>query len=226
MLDFYAGLSQNLKASLLVITGLIIFLTLFGKKAGRLDPRDKPRGVLFVLVFVVDTINNFIRDFYGEKWRTYAPILTAIFLYLAFANTSSLFGLAAPLANMSIALSFSAIAFFTIQVSGIIVRNPWNRLKDLSSPNVLLLPLNLVGEISTPVAMGLRLFGNLLSGSVMAVVVYNLLNPVASTFVTLAVLHPIFNIGFGLIQAMVYFMLLTIFLSMAIEEPEIAPEKS
>ncbi|TVP97107.1 MAG: F0F1 ATP synthase subunit A [Acholeplasmatales bacterium] len=226
MIDFYEGLSQNLKASLLVIVGLIVFLTVFGKKAGNLDPRDKPRGVLFVLIFVVDTINNFIRDFYGTKWRTYAPILTAIFLYLAFANTASLFGLAAPLANMSIALSFSAIAFFTIQISGIIVRNPLNRLKDLSSPNVLLLPLNLVGEISTPVAMGLRLFGNLLSGSVMAVVVYNLLDPFSSTLITLAVLHPIFNIGFGLIQAMVYFMLLTIFLSMAIEEPEVAPDKS
>ena len=222
MIDFYESLSQNIKASMLVIVGLSIFLTIIGHKVGKLDVRDKPKGIVFIMILIVDMLNNFIKDFYGKHWRTFAPILIAVFLYLAFANTSSLFGLAAPLANLNVALSFSLLAFGTIQVSGLIVRKPWNRIKDLSSPTPLLLPLNLVSEISTPLAMGLRLFGNLLSGSVMAVVVFNLLNWLGSIVLTTFLLHPIFNIGFGLIQAFVFFMLLTIFLSMAIEEPEVA----
>lgn len=222
MIEFYESLSQNIKASLIVIIGLIIFLSIIGHKVGKLDVRDKPKGIVFVMILMIDMLNNFIKDFYGKQWRTFSPILIAIFLYLAFANTASIFGLAAPLANLNVALSFSLIAFLTIQVSGMVVRKPWNRIKDLSSPTPLLLPLNLVSELSTPLAMGLRLFGNLLSGSVMAVVVFNLTNWAGSIVLTTVLLHPIFNLGFGLIQAFVFFMLLTIFLSMAIEEPEVA----
>ncbi len=222
MIEFYESLSQNIKASLIVITGLIIFLSIIGHKVSKLDVRDKPKGIVFLMILLIDVLNNFIKDFYGRHWKTFAPILIAIFLYLAFANTASIFGLAAPLANIRIALSFSLIAFLTIQVSGMMVRKPWNRIKDLSSPTPLLLPLNLVSELSTPLAMGLRLFGNLLSGSVMAAVVFNLMNWTGSVVMTTILLHPVFNLGFGLIQAFVFFMLLTIFLSMAIEEPEVA----
>ncbi len=236
MIDFYASLSPNLKASLIITVALIIILIVIGKKVEALDPKESPKGVVFVAVLMVEKLNDFIKEFYGKQWRTFTPILVGILIYLAFANTSALFGLANPLANISIALAFSLFAFLTIQISGLWVRKPKNRFKDLSSPSVLLMPLNVISEISTPLAMGLRLFGNLLSGSVMAVVIFNLLNILGDVLGTLGavigtignvsiatlVLHPIFNIGFGLIQAFVYFMLLTIFLSMAIEEPEVA----
>ncbi|MFU8786557.1 MAG: F0F1 ATP synthase subunit A [Candidatus Izemoplasmataceae bacterium] len=220
MIEYIIGLSPNIKSSVIIIVALMIIVSIIGHKVGKLKPTDQPKGIAFIAILLVDTLNNFIKEFYGNKWRTYAPLLIAVLLFLAFANTSSLFGLATPLANMSVALSFSLFAFLTIQISGIMVRNPINRIKDLSSPKWWLLPINIVGEISTPLAMGLRLFGNLLSGSVMAIVVFNLLNKVASVIVTVFVLHPIFNIGFGLIQAFVYFMLLTIFLSMAVSDEE------
>lgn len=226
MMEWLDGLSQNIKASVIVIIALMILLSIVGKKVGNLSPRDKPRGVAFIAVIFVDTINDFIKQFYGKEWRRFAPMLTAIFLYLIFANTAGLFGLATPLANMSVALSMSLFAFLTIQGSGLLVRGPLNRLKDLSSPTPLLLPLNIVSEISTPVAMGLRLFGNLLTGSVIFVFVYNLLPSFAATFFTATIVHPIFNVGFGVVQAMVYFMLLTIFVSMAIEDANIDSEKS
>ncbi len=236
MISFYGDLSPNLKSSLIITVALMIILVIIGRKVAALDPSKSPKGIVFIAVLIVEKLNDFIKEFYGKHWRTFTPILVGILLYLAFANTSALFGLANPLANISIALAFSIFAFFTIQISGLWVRKPRNRFKDLSTPSVLLMPLNLISEISTPLAMGLRLFGNLLSGSVMAVVIFNLLNILGDVFGTLGavlgtvgnisiatlVLHPIFNIGFGLIQAFVYFMLLTIFLSMAIEEPEIA----
>ncbi|MFW6319553.1 MAG: F0F1 ATP synthase subunit A, partial [Bacillota bacterium] len=225
MIDFYTNLSPSLKSSLIITVFLIVFLSIIGRKTSKLDPRSTPKGIIFIMIMFVDTLNNFIKEFYGKNWRKYTPILMTILLYLALANTSALFGLANPLANISIALAFSMFAFLTIQLAGLIARRPKNRIKDLSSPNVMLLPLNLISEISTPLAMGLRLFGNLISGSIMMVVVFQMLNMlgdrlgnigswvsgVGNTVITTAVLHPIFNIGFGLIQAFVYFMLLTVF---------------
>ncbi|MFP4286448.1 MAG: F0F1 ATP synthase subunit A [Candidatus Izemoplasmataceae bacterium] len=220
MIEFIEGLSANIKSTIVIVTFLSIMVVIAGKKIEKLKPTDKVKGLSFISIMFVDTLNNFIKDFYGNKWRTYAPLLISVLLFLAFANTSSLIGLANPLANMSVALSFSLFAFLTIQIAALIAKKPLQRLKDLSSPKWWLLPINIIGEISTPLAMGLRLFGNLLSGTVMAVVIYNLINNVASTLVTTFVLHPIFNIGFGLIQAFVYFMLLTIFLSMAVSDDE------
>ena len=81
----------------------------------------------------------------------------------------------------------------------------------------MFLPVNLIGEFSTPFAMGLRLFGNLLSGAIIGIILYGLTSWVGIIFGAF-LLHPVFDIFFGLVQAYVYFMLLTIFLSMAVED--------
>ena len=224
----FSDLSVNLKHSLLVIFMVMVLSIIIGRKVSRLKPTDRPKRLTFLVIMGVDTLNQFIKGFYGKYWRRYAPLLLAVFLYLIFANTASLFGLATPLSNVNIALSFSLLAFLTIQISALLIRKPWNRIKDLSSPSAILLPINLFGEFSTPLAMGLRLFGNLLSGAVIAVLIYSLfggaglLGSIGSVIATVFLLHPIFNVFFGVIQAFVYFMLLTIFLSMAIEEPEVS----
>lgn len=216
-----AGLSGAIVASLIVTVVLMLIVILLGRKIDSMDPKAPMKGPMFIVVTGIDMLNTFIEEFYGNQWRRFAPILLTFLLYLAFANTASLFGLPTPLSNINVALAFSFLAFAVIQVSGLIVRGPLNRLKDLSSPTPLLLPLNFLSEVSAPLAMGLRLFGNLLSGTVIGLLVFNLLNNVFSVVATTLVVHPIFNIGFGLIQAFVYFMLLLVFLSMSIEEPEV-----
>jgi F-type H+-transporting ATPase subunit a len=221
MLDYIENMTAALKTSIIVTVVLIIIVIILGKSVSRLNPEKPIKGPIFIVVMGIDLLNSFIEDFYGKKWRTFAPILLSFLLFLALANTASLFGLATPLSNISIALAFSFMAFAVIQISGLIVRGPKKRIKDLSSPTPLLLPLNLLSEVSAPLAMGLRLFGNLLSGTVIGIVVFNLLNNVFGVFATAAVVHPIFNIGFGLIQAFVYFMLLLVFQSMSIEEAEV-----
>ncbi len=213
-------MSPNMLSSLIVIIIAMIVLILLGKKVEKLDPAKPFKGPIFIVVLGIDKLNEFIKGFYGEHWRKFTPLLTGILIYLAFANVASLIGLQTPLSNINIALSFSLLAFLIIQVSGLWIRTPKNRLKDLASPSPLLLPVNLVSELSTPLAMGLRLFGNLLSGAVITVLFYSLLPSALSVLPITVIAHPIFNIGFGLIQAFVYFMLLTIFLSMAIESSE------
>jgi len=217
MIDFYQQMSPSIKASIVVTIVLMVVLAVLGKKVEKLDPEKPIKGPLFLVVFLVDTLNGLIEQFHGNQWRRFSPILIAILLFLIAANTASLFGLETPLANINVAVAFSIIAFLVIQISGLIVRKPWQRLKDLMEPSPLLLPVNIISEISTPFAMGLRLFGNLLSGSVIATIVFNLLNNVGALFATTIIVHPIFNIGFGVIQAFVYFMLLTIFLAMAVD---------
>jgi F-type H+-transporting ATPase subunit a len=234
MLDFYINLAPGVKASLVITTVLIIVLSIIGQRVKKLQASDVPTGVTLVAVMFVDMVNNMVETVYKEKWRPYAPLLLTILTFLLFANTVALFGLTAPLSNIMVAMSFSAFAFLSIQIVGYTVTNPFKRAKSMLNP------LNLIGEFSTPLAMGLRLFGNLLSGSIIGLIVFrgsyelsmfifesiNIVVLDGALFVIFqaiglgvgAFIHAIFDIFFGAIQAYVYFMLFSIFMSIAVEE--------
>lgn len=217
IIDFYVGLSASLKASLVIIGALMIGMVIIGQKVKKLSYSDVPSGVVLLSIQFVELVNNMMHDFFKKYWRQFTPFMFTIFVYLIFANTASLWGLTTPMSNISIAISFSILAFSTIQLSALVIKKPIRRTKELMDPHPLFLPINLIGEISTPFAMGLRLFGNLLSGAIIGLIVYGL-----TTWVGILpgafIIHPIFDVFFGIIQAYVFLILLTIFLSMAIEE--------
>jgi F-type H+-transporting ATPase subunit a len=209
--------TPGLKSSLILTFALIVITMIIGIRVKKLKTTDVPTGVLLVSVVFVEMVNNMTSDFFKKYWKQFTPYMLTILLFLAVANTASLLGLTAPLSNINVALGFSLLAFGSIQVSALFIKKPKQRMKDLLEPNPLFLPINLVGEISTPFAMGLRLFGNLLSGSIIGIIVYGLTSWLGILFGAF-LLHPIFDVFFGVIQAYVFFMLFSIFTSMAIED--------
>jgi F-type H+-transporting ATPase subunit a len=234
VIEFYIGLSNGIKASLIITSVLIVSTLMIGLRVKKLQTSDIPSGITLVSIMFVEMVNNMISSVYDKKWKSYAPLLVTILLYLLFANTISLFGLTAPLSNIMVALSFSVFAFLSIQIVGFTVTNPFKRAKSMLNP------LTLIGEVSTPLAMGLRLFGNLLSGSIIGLIVFRggyelslfifkaipVVGLNGTAFVVVqslalfagAFVHAIFDIFFGAIQAYVYFMLFSIFMSMATKE--------
>jgi F-type H+-transporting ATPase subunit a len=217
VIDYYIGLSGGLKASLVITAFLMISTSIIGLRVKRMKTSDVPGGIVLVAVVFVEFVNNMMNDFFKKYWRTFTPYMLTILLFLLFANTASLAGFTAPLSNINVALGFSALAFGSIQIAALFIHKPLKRAKDLMEPHPLFLPINLIGEMSTPFAMGLRLFGNLLSGSIIGIIVYGLTSWAGIVFGAFF-LHPIFDVFFGAIQAYVYFMLFTIFLSMAVED--------
>lgn len=233
-MSFWIDLSNGLKASLIITTFLIVVTTIIGLKVKKLSASDVPTGITLVSIMFVEMVNNMISDMYGKNWKKYAPLLLTILLYLLFANTIALVGLTAPLSNIMVALSFSVFAFLAIQIVGFTQTNPGKRALSMLNP------LTLVGEISTPLAMGLRLFGNLLSGSIIGLIIFrgsyelstaifgwldiiglNVLGFTIAQSLGVAVgsfIHAIFDVFFGAIQAYVYFMLFSIFMSLATDE--------
>lgn len=215
--EFYYNLSDAIKASIIVFVVLMIITTILGLRIKKLDYKTTPKGFLFLAVMLVDYINKFVKEVFPKYHKFYQPIMLTMFIYVLFANFSSLLGLTAPLSNLNVAISMSIIVFFTIQISVLVVKKPKARVAALFSPNPLFFPLNLIGEFSTPFSMGMRLFGNLMSGSILAILIYHYTSYfgiVAGAFIV----HPIFDIFFGAIQAYVFLNLFSIFLSIAVED--------
>lgn len=236
MIDFYVSLAPAVKSSLIITTVLMIGLIIIGSRVKKLETSDVPHGITLISIMFVEMVNNTVKGAYKKNWKAYAPLLLTILIFLLFANTIALFGLTAPLSNIVIAMSFSVFVFMTIQIVGYTVTNPFKRALSMLNP------LNLIGEFSTPMAMGLRLFGNLLSGSIigliifrgsyeLAMFVYEAIGIVVLDSLGFVIfqaigvgigsfIHAVFDIFFGAIQAYVFFMLFTIFMSIAANDSE------
>lgn len=218
---FFESLSPQIRSTIIIISVLSIVFVIVGLKVKKLDPNKTPKGFILVCILIVEFFNKFIQDYIdGKRFKFFAPYLFTIIIFLAFANTVSLFGLTPPLSNLGVALSFSVMTFIMLRVAELKFMGVWKKLDGLlgyvKPMAIIMLPINIIGDISTPFSMGLRLFVNLMSGLVIAGMVYAALHWVAGLFVGV-VLHAIFDIFFGLIQAFVFFMLTTVNISMASE---------
>ena len=123
---------------------------------------------------------------------------------------SGLFGLRPPTADYGITLPLGLITFALIQYNGIKV-NKTRHFTDLFKPLWFLFPINLIGEFAVPLSLSLRLFGNVMSGTVLMGLIYELLRPFAVGWP--AVLHVYFDVFSGCIQAYVICMLTMVYIN-------------
>ena len=219
--DLIGPLSPSVISTLIIIGVLAVIFIIAGVKVKKMDPAKTPKGFMFLMITIVDFFNQFLSGYVEKKkFSFFAPYLFTIIIFLAVANVASLFGLTAPLSNIGVALSFSLLTFIMMRYTELRHIKLKDKLNSLVGPvkplAPIMIPINLIGEFSTPFSMGLRLFVNLLSGAIITAIIYGLLGWVGGLIVGVA-LHAVFDIFFGLIQAFVFFMLSTVNLTMASE---------
>lgn len=219
--------SDQIIASFVVIFLLCIACVLLGKKIDKLNPTDKIPKIITFLELITTLINNFVRFVIGEKrWKSFAPYILTVAIYLTFANLMGLTGVfVPPTSSWNVTLGLALITFFLIHSTGIRSTGLKKYINSYFSPIFLLFPVNLIGEVAFPVSLSLRLFGNILSGCVISIMVYGLaaqagwlgfLFLLATPF-----MHMIFDVFFGIIQVVVFVLLSTIFIGQKIDETEL-----
>ena len=236
-LNFYFGtdFSASMKTSIIIFAVLAILFISLGIAFSKMNPEKDEvptKGLKFLAVLLVDTINNFVENNIGkEKRNLYAPYFIGIASFISLANIASLFGLNPSFANLGVALTLSVLAFVVFQFTGIRFQGIKERVKGFMGPvpaaSFLVFPISIIGEITTPFSMGMRMFGNIFSGIVLGGLVFavtdmlgamigtvlgEILGSFLSLIVVTGILHPIFDVFFGLLQMYVYFMLTTMFI--------------
>ena len=231
MFDFWVNFSSSLKASIIIVAALCTLFILIGRKFDKLNPEDTPTGIALVMYLIVDFFNEFIKGHFKNKWKFFGPYLFAVVSYLIVSNIASCFGLIPPMANISVALSLSVLTFLMLQFTSFKFNSIKDKLKSYVGDVVYVapinIPLNILGDFTTPLSMGLRLFGNLVSGCALSIIAFGFVDLISESFlvggpikiaVVTVLFHPIFDIMFGVIQAFVFFMLSTIFLASSARE--------
>lgn len=221
----------NSWAVILTILAICLFLT------RRLNIKSVSKRQ-FLAELIVEKAENLVRSNMGERFMGFAPFIAAILGLSALSSLSSLLGLYPPTSDINIVAGWAILVFILIthyKLKG----GLGNYLKGYTEPIAVFTPINVISEVATPVSMTFRHFGNVLSGSVISVLVAAALQGLTSLllgwlpgllgeipFLQIgipAVLSLYFDIFSGCLQAFIFSMLTMLYIANGF--PEEAYEK-
>lgn len=200
-----------LSRSLLVSFGITIVLGLLAYLSTR-RLSLQPTAWQVVLEGIVGAIDNAVGEVLPDYGQRVMPFIATLWIFLVVANLSGLFpGLETPTGDLSITAALALLVFLSVHGYGIGISGLRGYLRHYVQPNPLLLPFHLVSEVTRTVALAVRLFGNMMSldmAALLILVVAGFLAPVP-----ILMLH----IVEALVQAYIFGMLALIYVAGAIQ---------
>ncbi|MBQ5977695.1 MAG: F0F1 ATP synthase subunit A [Oscillospiraceae bacterium] len=185
--------------------------------------KDVPGPLQNLAEMAIEKLQSFFADTLGQKhMRKYFPIFATFFIFIIISNYSGLIpgvghvkGMAMPTASLSVTAGLGVIAFFTTHVIGIRERGLKKYAASFTKPLilvVLMLPLNLLEQFIRPMSLALRLYGNMYGEEMVTETLYEIF-PIG-----VPLIMNVLSLLFCMLQAMVFTMLLSIYVSEAVEE--------
>ena len=199
--DIYA--TETMLATWIISVVLIIF-AIFARIRVK-SFKDIPSGFQNLLEIAVESLDSLVRSTVGEKLDYIGGYYFGIFAFILMSNYSGLFGLRTPTSDLTTTIPLAMTTFIIIHTLGL-REQKGNYFKQYIRPNPIFLPINLIGEISKPISLAFRLFGNMLGGVIILEFVYTLL-PVFLRFLLPDILHAYFDIFASTLQAFVFTVL-------------------
>lgn len=178
--------------------------------------------------WIVEKVDSLVKENMGEYFMGFAPFVAAILALSACSSLLSLIGLFPPTSDINITAGWAILTFILITHYKMKC-GPLQYIKSFGEPVPFLAPLNIISEVATPVSMAFRHYGNVLSGSVISVLISALLAKLsAMVFAFLpgvlakvpflriglpAVLSIYFDVFSGCLQAFIFAMLTMLYVA-------------
>ncbi len=119
---------------------------------------------------IVEKVDGMVMENMGEYFKGYSPFIIAIMALSAFSSLLSLFGLFPPTSDINIVAGWAILVFILITYYKLKC-GPVYYLKSFTEPVAFLAPINFLSEFATPISMSFRHYGNVLSGTVISVLI-------------------------------------------------------
>lgn len=190
---------------------IIIGLGLLGRRyLNRLDVNEKPPKFIIICEQLLSFFDGSVAR--NPYRRVMGPMLSTLFVYLLLINTLSLWGLRPAAYDLSIAFSLGLLTFIIMHSLSFQTYGFKGYFKQYMQPFGFMLPLNMISFATESVTISLRLFGNMVAGTVLVEVLRQLITPIGYLIpgVALSFYLDIFS---GTIQALVFTMLTAILIS-------------
>ncbi len=196
--------------SLFIITVLLIIFAVCANRCIA-NAKEVPGYFQNFIELIVEMLDNMVEGVMGKNGKRFVNYVSAVFIFILISNISGLFGLRPPTADYGVTLPLGLITFALVQYNGV-KKNKLEHFTALFKPVPLLFPINIIGEFAVPLSLSLRLFGNVLSGTVLMGLLYGL-TPIFIQLGVPAVLHIYFDLFSGAIQTYVFCMLTMVYVN-------------
>ena len=196
---------------MLVIIGFAVAANITMKKA-----TDVPGTFQNIVEMMVEMLDGMVKTSMGKSAAKFANYIGTIFIFILISNISGLFGLRPPTADYGVTFPLGVMTFILIHFNKFKHQKVSGVIKGLCDPWPIWAPINIIGDIAVPISLSLRLFANVLSGTVMMALVYGLLKWFALFWP--AALHVYFDLFSGALQTYVFCMFTLTYISDAIGE--------
>ena len=165
-----------------------------------------------VLELIVTGIMGQIEEIIRKDARPFLPLLGTLFIFLVAANLCGVLpGVTAPTGTIETPAALALIVFGAVHFYGVRARGLGGYLASFAKPKPIMLPLNIVSEITRTFSLMVRLFGNVMSGEFMIALVLAL----AGLFVPIPLMA--LEILVGVVQAYIFTVLATVFIGAALD---------
>ncbi|MDD7333541.1 MAG: F0F1 ATP synthase subunit A [Lachnospiraceae bacterium] len=200
---------------LIIMAIMVVFAVIANRKLKK--AKEVPDGFQNIIELIVEMLDKMVESTMGKWAPKFVNYISTIFIFILMSNISGLFGLRPPTADYGTTLALAIITFFMIWINKFRHQKLKTIWSDMCSPLPpwlpIWLPINLVSELAVPVSLSLRLFANVLSGTVIMALVYGLLRVIALAWP--AALHVYFDLFSGAIQTYVFCMLTMTYVTQA-----------
>ena len=184
-------------------------------------------------ILVVDIVGDLVKSSLGDKGKRFIPLGVTVFVFVLVANWIGFLPTAmhpgssgeifpAPTSDVNLPLALALFVIVWVHIESLRARRIGGYLKHYAKPAGWLTPINLIEEVTKPITLTLRLFGNLFSGGLIIVVVAALASKALGPF---EIIWKPFDLAIGLIQAYIFMLLTIIYLDMATSHEEEHEEK-
>jgi F-type H+-transporting ATPase subunit a len=205
-------LGLEIPDTIVVSLGLTLIVLLLGWLGSRRLRVHDPSLWQVVLEIFVTWISDTIERIMNEDPRPYVPLIGTLILWIGLCNLlAAVPYVRPPTADLSTTVALALVVMLAVPVYGIWRHGVRGYLRTYVRPHPLLLPFNLIGELTRTLALAVRLFGNIMSGQMVGgilLLVAGLLIPI-----------PLVMLGLltGAIQAYIFGILATVYIAAAVQ---------
>jgi F-type H+-transporting ATPase subunit a len=163
-----------------------------------------------LLEVVVTGIRDQIAAVSRQDPGPYTAFVGTLFLFIVTANLLSVVpGFRPPTASLSTTTALALCVFLAVPLYGLVLEGPRRYLRHYIEPTPLMLPFNIIGELSRTLALAVRLYGNIMSGTVIAGILLSL-----APFFFPVLMH-VLGLITGMIQAYIFAILAMVYIASA-----------
>lgn len=204
-----------------IMTLLALFAWLTTHRLSKAQGSETPGSLQTILEAVVTVIENAVAEVAPQQAKLLTPFIGSLWIFLVMANLAGLIpGAHSPTGDLSATSALAIVVFLSAHWYGIRISGIKNYLHHYLQPSPLLLPFHLISEITRTVALAIRLFGNMMSLEMAALLILLVAGFLAP--VPILLLHIIE----ALVQAYIFGMLALVYVAGGIQSQQLQQIKS